>query len=57
MVGGHSIDNSGTVQDLSTLVPAGDQISYATAINDSRQIVANGSDATTGQGALLLNPS
>jgi len=57
MVGGHSIDSSGTVQDLNTLVPAGDQISYATAINDNGQIVADGSDATTGQAALLLNPS
>jgi hypothetical protein len=30
--------------------------SYATAINDNGQIVANGSDATTGQAALLLTP-
>jgi hypothetical protein len=57
MVGGHSIDSGGTVQDLNSLVPAGDQISYATAINDSGQIVANGSDATAGQAALLLTPA
>jgi probable HAF family extracellular repeat protein len=57
MVGGSSIDSGGTVQDLNSLVPAGDQISYATAINDTGQIVANGSDATTGQAALLLTPA
>jgi uncharacterized membrane protein len=33
---------SGTVPDLNTLVPAGGQISDATAINDNGQIVANG---------------
>jgi probable HAF family extracellular repeat protein len=57
MVGGHSIDSGGTVQDLNRLVPAGDQISYATAINDNGQIAADGSDATTGQAALLLTPA
>jgi len=57
MVGGHSIDSGGTVQDLNSLVPAGDQISYATAINDNGQIVTDGSDATTSQAALLLTPA
>ena len=58
MVGTSSIDSGGTVQDLNSLIPAGsgDQISYATAINDNGQIVANGSDAATGQAALLLTP-
>jgi probable HAF family extracellular repeat protein len=54
MVGTSSIDSGGTVQDLNTLVPAADQISYATAINNNGQIVANGSDTATGQAALLL---
>lgn len=57
MVGGHLIDSGGTVQDLNTLVPAGDQISDATVINDNGQIVANGSDASTSQAALLLTPA
>jgi probable HAF family extracellular repeat protein len=58
MVGTSSIDSGGTVHDLNSLIPAGsgDQISYATAINDNGQIVANGSDAATGQAALLLTP-
>jgi hypothetical protein len=58
MVGTSSIDSGGTVHDLNSLIPAGsgDQISYATAINDNGQIVADGSDATTGQAALLLTP-
>lgn len=57
MVGGSSIDSGGTVQDLNSLIPAGAQISDATAINDNAQIVANGSDATTSQAALLLTPA
>lgn len=58
MVGGHSIDSGGTVQDLNSLIPArsGYQISYATAINDNGQIVAYASDATTSEAAVLLNP-
>ena len=54
MVGGSSIDNGGTVQDLNTLIPAGSgyQIQYATAINNTGQIVAN----TTSSHALLLTP-
>jgi probable HAF family extracellular repeat protein len=55
MVGGPSIDTSGTVQNLNTLIPAGSgQIQYATAISNTGQIVANG---TGGSGAVLLNPS
>jgi probable HAF family extracellular repeat protein len=55
MVGGPSIDNGGTVQNLNTLIPAGSgyQIQDATAINDNGQIVANATD----NHALLLNPS
>jgi probable HAF family extracellular repeat protein len=54
MVGGEQIDSGGTVQNLNSLIPAnsGYQITYATAINDNGQIVANASDV-----ALLLNPS
>jgi probable HAF family extracellular repeat protein len=55
MVGGDQIDTGGTVQNLNTLIPAGSgQIQDATAINNTGQIVANG---TTGSGAVLLNPS
>ena len=59
MVGGSLIDRGGTVQDLNSLIPAksGYQITYATAITDNGQIVANASDATTSQAAVLLNPS
>jgi probable HAF family extracellular repeat protein len=59
MVGGSSIDSGGTVQDLNSLIPAksGYQITYATAINDNGQIVADAADATTSQAAVLLNPS
>jgi len=59
MVGGSSIDTGGTVQDLNSLIPAksGYQISYATAINDNGQIVADASDATTSEAGVLLNPS
>jgi probable HAF family extracellular repeat protein len=59
MVGGHSIDSGGTVQDLNSLIPArsGYQITYATGINDNGQIVAYASDATTSYAAVLLNPS
>lgn len=59
MVGGHSIDSGGTVQDLNSLIPArsGYQISYTTAINDNGQIAAYASDATTSEAAVQLNPS
>ena len=59
MVGGHWIDSGGMVQDLNSLIPAksGYQITYATAINDNGQIVADASDAATSQAAVLLNPS
>ena len=57
MVGTSSIDSGGTVHDLNSLIPAGsgDQISYATAINDNGQIVAN-AYAPDGDDALLLTP-
>jgi hypothetical protein len=59
MVGGHSIDTGGSVQDLNSLIPGGSgyQITYATAINDNGQIVTGASDATTSQAAVRLNPS
>jgi hypothetical protein len=56
MVGASSIDSGGAVQDLNSLIPAGDQVSNASAINDNGQIVASGSDATNGEAALLLTP-
>jgi probable HAF family extracellular repeat protein len=56
MVGASSIDSSGKVQDLNRLIPAGDQVSNASAINDDGQIVASGSDAANGEAALLLTP-
>jgi hypothetical protein len=58
IVGGHWIDSGGMVQDLNSLIPAksGYQITYATAINDNGQIVADAC-ATTSQAAVLLNPS
>lgn len=53
IVGGSWIYNNGSVQDLNTLTPAGSpQIMYATAINDSGQIVAEAGGPT-----LLLNPN
>ena len=60
MVGGPSIDTSGTVQKLNTLIPAGSpyQIQNATAINDNGQIVANATYTPTGQThSLLLTPA
>jgi len=53
MVGASLIDSGGTVQDLNSLIPnnAGYQITYATGINDTGQIVAQASDATTSQAA------
>jgi probable HAF family extracellular repeat protein len=55
MVGGPTIDNGGTMQNLNTLTPAGSgyTIQNATAINDNGQIVAN----TTSNHALLLTPA
>jgi probable HAF family extracellular repeat protein len=60
MVGGPSIDNAGTVQDLNTMIPTGTPyvIQDATAINNNGQIVANANDTATGQThALLLTPN
>jgi hypothetical protein len=59
MVGGSSIDSAGTVQDLNNLIPAnsGDKITYATGINANGQIVAQASDATSSNAAVLLNPT
>jgi hypothetical protein len=55
MVGGSLIDSGGTVQNLNSLIPNTSryQISCATAINDSGQIVANATDNHT----LLLTPA
>jgi hypothetical protein len=52
MVGGPSIDTSGTVQDLNTLIPAGSPYQIQNA-DDNGQILAN----TTSNHALLLTPS
>jgi probable HAF family extracellular repeat protein len=53
IVGGNEIYSNGTLQDLNTLIPTGyPQITYATAINDSGQIVADASGE-----ALLLTPN
>ena len=60
MVGGPSIDNGGTVQNLNNLIPPGTpcQIQDATAINNSGQIVANANETATNQThALLLTPN
>jgi probable HAF family extracellular repeat protein len=55
-VGASSIDSGGKVQNLNSLMPAGDQVSNASGINDNGQIVASGSDAANGDAALLLTP-
>ena len=60
IVGGPSIDNGGTVQNLNNLIPPGTpyQIQSATGINNNGQIVANANDASTNQThALLLTPN
>jgi probable HAF family extracellular repeat protein len=60
IVGGPSIDNAGTVQNLDNMIPSGTPyvIQDATAINTNGQIVANANDTATGQThALLLTPS
>jgi probable HAF family extracellular repeat protein len=56
----YGINDSGTLQNLNNLIPAGSgyQIQNATGINDNGQIIANATDTATGQThALLLNPS
>jgi probable HAF family extracellular repeat protein len=53
IVGGNEIYSNGTLHDLNTLIPTGyPQITYATAINDRGQIVADASGE-----ALLLTPN
>jgi len=54
------IYSGGTLQNLNNLIPAGSsyQLTDATAINDSGQIVANAYDTVTYQNhVLLLTPS
>jgi probable HAF family extracellular repeat protein len=57
--GGAFIYSGGTVQDLNNLIPAnsGYTITDAAAINDNGQIIAQASDATTSEAAVLLTPN
>jgi probable HAF family extracellular repeat protein len=60
IVGGQSVYNNGTLQDLNNLIPPGSpyQVQYANAINDNGQIVADAYDTATAQThALLLTPT
>ena len=60
IVGGQFVYNSGTLQNLNNLIPAGSgyQIQSATGINDNGQIVANATASGNPyqQHALLLTP-
>ncbi len=58
--GGAVVDSGGGFQNLNNLVPAGSgfTLNQAVGINDNGQIVANGSNNTTGQNnAFLLTPN
>jgi probable HAF family extracellular repeat protein len=59
IIGGDQIYSGGTVQNLNNLIPAnsGYTITEAFGINDNGQIIAQASDATTSEAAVLLTPN